>query len=47
MCKEGWCVVDQGRKGLREGGGTVGAGTEKRGWISKDFEKEGASWIKG
>ena len=52
MYKEGWCVVDEGRMGLREGGGNC-LEYFKRGWNgkegrrTKDFKKEGASWVKG
>ena len=52
MCKGGWCVEDQGRSGLREGGGNC-LKHFKRGWNrkewsrNKDFKKEEISWVKG
>ena len=50
MCKEVWCVVDQGRLRLREGGGNClkyfkwgggGGGTEKRGVEANISKKKG------
>ena len=35
MCKGGWCVVDQGRRGLREGWGNC-LKYFKRGWNRKE-----------